>query len=96
MPGVRSAGLTTAVQPTARANGSFWLMIRSGKFQGVIMPDDTDRLAQDQPEHRWAERVVRVAVGVPAQGRRVLPEVRGRVDLVERLADRLAGLESLD
>ena len=38
VPGVRSAGLTTAVQPTARAKGSFWLMIRSGKFQGVIMP----------------------------------------------------------
>ena len=58
--------------------------------------DDADRLPQDQPEHRWAERVVRVAVGVPAQGRRVLPEVGGGDDLVERLADRLAGLESLD
>ena len=38
VPGVSSAGFTTAVQPTARANGSFWLTIRSGKFQGVIMP----------------------------------------------------------
>ena len=38
VPGVRSLGLTTAVQPTASANGSFWETIRSGKFHGVITP----------------------------------------------------------
>ena len=37
VPEVSSLGLTTAVQPTASANGSFWLMISSGKFQGVII-----------------------------------------------------------
>ena len=57
---------------------------------------DPDRLAQDQPEHRWAQRVVRVAVRVAAQAGGVLPQVSGRLDLVERLADRLAGLERLD
>ena len=36
--GVRSLGLTTAVQPTASANGSFWETIKSGKFHGVITP----------------------------------------------------------
>jgi hypothetical protein len=30
-------GLIAAVQPTASAKGSFWLMISSGKFQGVII-----------------------------------------------------------
>ncbi len=38
VPGVSSAGFTTAVQPTARANGSFWLTMSRGKFHGVIMP----------------------------------------------------------
>ena len=32
--GVISEGFTTAVQPAASANGSFWLTIRNGKFQG--------------------------------------------------------------
>ena len=96
VPGVSSAGFTTAVQPTARANGSFWLMISSGKFQGVIMPDHADGLAEHEPEHGRPEGVVGVAVGVPTQGGGVLPEVgRGR-DLVLRLADRLAALERLD
>jgi len=38
VPDVTSAGLTTAVQPAASAKGSFWLTIRNGKFQGVMMP----------------------------------------------------------
>ena len=37
VPEVTSAGLTTAVQPAAKAKGSFWLTIRKGKFQGVMM-----------------------------------------------------------
>ncbi len=37
VPDVNSEGFTTAVQPAASANGSFWLMIRNGKFHGVIM-----------------------------------------------------------
>src|SRR5882672_3793842 len=37
VPDVTSAGLTTAVQPAASANGSFWLTIRNGKFHGVMM-----------------------------------------------------------
>ena len=37
MPEVSSLGLIAAVHPTASANGSFWLTISSGKFQGVII-----------------------------------------------------------
>ncbi len=37
VPGVSSLGFTTAVQPTARANGSFWLTISKGKFHGVMI-----------------------------------------------------------
>jgi hypothetical protein len=36
VPLVSSLGLTTHEQPAARAKGSFWLTIRSGKFHGVI------------------------------------------------------------
>ena len=57
---------------------------------------DPHWLAQDQPEHRRPQRVVGVAVRVSAQAGRVLPQVGGRLDLVECLADRLAGLERLD
>ena len=35
---VNSLGLITQVQPAAKANGSFWLIISIGKFQGVINP----------------------------------------------------------
>ena len=38
VPEVNSEGLTTAVQPAARANGSFWASIRVEKFHGMIMP----------------------------------------------------------
>ncbi|MCY1307803.1 hypothetical protein D9M70_577600 [compost metagenome] len=40
---VSSDGLTTVVQPAAKANGSFWLTIRKGKFQGVMI--DTTPIA---------------------------------------------------
>ena len=96
VPGVSSAGLTTAVQPTARANGSFWLMISSGKFQGVIIPTTPTGSRRTSPEHRRPEGVVGVAVGVTAQRRRVLPQVGRARDLSLRLGDRLAALERLD
>ncbi|MDT4877960.1 hypothetical protein FQZ97_1135200 [compost metagenome] len=35
---VSSAGLTTTVQPTARAAPSFQAMVCSGKFQGTMTP----------------------------------------------------------
>ena len=35
---VISEGLTTAVHPAARANGSFCDTMRNGKFHGVIIP----------------------------------------------------------
>ena len=35
--GVNSDGLTTEVHPAANAKGNFWLTMRNGKFQGVMM-----------------------------------------------------------
>ena len=43
--GVCSAGLSTIVQPAASAGASFQAAIISGKFHGMIWPDDADRLA---------------------------------------------------
>ena len=37
VPAASSEGLTTAVHPAARAKGSFWLTMSSGKFQGVMI-----------------------------------------------------------
>ena len=59
---VISLGLTTAVQPAASAKGSFWLTIRNGKFHGVMIDDDADRLAQHDAEHGVAEIGVGFAV----------------------------------
>ncbi|MCY1371399.1 hypothetical protein D9M69_585390 [compost metagenome] len=56
---VLSLGLITAVLPAARAKGSFWLMISSGKFHGVIMPMTpmgswTTRASVSGPRALWA------------------------------------------
>ena len=50
--GVSSAGFSTTVFPAASAGPSFQPAIVSGKFQGVIRPDDAERLAEGHVDRR--------------------------------------------
>ena len=80
VPGVRSLGFTTAEHPTASANGSFCETIRSGKFHGVIDPDDADRFLDGDREVVGDRGVVGIAVRVLGQRCGVVPDAGGAAD----------------
>ncbi len=92
--GVSSAGFSTTVLPAASAGASFQEAIASGKFHGVMRPDDADRLAErhrDAPvdRDRVAQEPLRRA-GEVAEGR------DRAADLAAGGLDRLAGVARLE
>ena len=96
VPGVRSLGLTTAVHPTASANGSFWETIKQREVPRRDHSDDTDRLLDRHRQIVGAQVVVGVAERVLGKARRVVPDPRRAGHLVLGLRDGLAGLQGLD
>ena len=95
-PEVSSLGLTTAVQPAASANGSFWLTIRNGKFHGVMIATTPMGSRTTTPSIAGSQIRVAVAVELPRQARRVPPEIDGTRYLAAGLGERLAALERVE
>ena len=65
--GVSSAGFSTIVLPAASAGATFQEAIVSGKFQGTIRPDDSERLAEGHVHAaRHRDRLAVSRSGAPA------------------------------
>ena len=93
LSGVSAAGLSTVVQPAARAGPSLRVTIAAGKFHGVMSTARADGLLDREhvegPVGRRGDPPVGAhrLLGVPEQ------EVRGIGDLAARVGQRLAHLE---
>ena len=91
-------GLRTIGLPDAIAGATLWAARLSGKLNGLIAGDRADREAPGDPDPVLATRACRSS-GIDLAGhplRLLGAEAEGQdrpVDLDERVADRLAGLE---
>ncbi len=87
--GASSAGLKTTQLPNARAGAIFHAGIASGKFHGVMMPDDAHRLARHLDLNARANRVELVAADPHRLAGEILEDGSGPCGLAHRIGQGL-------